>query len=380
VPVLDGLSSHGAGSFTVGGAPCAGAISIVAQSGPTTGLHDVNLSTWNCSVHEFFDKFPTDFTPLAIATDAAIPKTYTAHDVDTGASVSGSPYILLAGGGVTIVSDITLTPATATNPVGGSHTVTATVKKSGVVQSGVHVSFSVESGPNVGKTGTGTTNASGQTTFTYTDTGGAGTDQISASFTDATGALQKATATKIWSNGGGDTTAPSCVLTSIVAGPPKALKVTTQDTGSGLASITVVTHNNANVTFPAFTAGVKTAVVVTGTKINQALASQVTLQVKDVSGNTTNCDPVLATLTGAHKTVSAGGLAAAEHFVKITNARHGLSAVRVIVNGHRYVAHLRSGASRLLNVSAAMRPGSNNRVRLVGVGTGAAEVLVWDGP
>jgi hypothetical protein len=31
-------------------------------------------------------------------------------------------------------------------------------------------------------------------------------------------------------------------------------------------------------------------------------------------------------------------------------------------------------------VSAAMRPGSNNRVRLVGVGTGAAEVLVWDGP
>jgi uncharacterized repeat protein (TIGR01451 family) len=107
----------------------------------------------------------------------------------------------LVGG---VAEAITLTPATDTNPVGGSHTVTATIKKaSGEPVSGRTVSFSIESGPNTGATGTCNpadckTNANGQVTFTYTDTGGAGTDNISASFVDSLGTTQKATATKTW--------------------------------------------------------------------------------------------------------------------------------------------------------------------------------------
>ncbi|MDQ1521012.1 MAG: hypothetical protein QOI55_2085 [Actinomycetota bacterium] len=177
----------------------------------------------------------------------------------------------------------------------------------------------------------------------------------------------------------GDRTPPACALTSALAGPPKAIKVTVGDTGSGLATITVVTHNNATVTYPAFTSGTTSSVVVTGTKINQTLASQVALQVKDVAGNTTNCDPVLATLTGSHKTVSTGGLAAEEHFVRITNAKRGLRAVNVTVNGHRFSAPLAAGQSSLLDVASAIRPGNHNRITLVGIGSGAADVLVWDG-
>ncbi len=207
VPLLDGLSSHGAGQFTVGGAPCTGTIAIVAQSGPTAGLHDADLSNWSCSVHEFFDKFPSDWTPLALATDPGVPKTYSATDVDTGATVSGSPYILVSGGGVTVTSNISLSPATATNPAGTDHTVTATVTSAPAVAAGTvtgtpvvgtTVTFTVESGPNTGKTGTGVTNSSGQATFTYHDDGGVGTDLISATFTDTGGALEKATATKTW--------------------------------------------------------------------------------------------------------------------------------------------------------------------------------------
>ena len=123
VPIMDGLSTHGPHQFTAGGAPCAGSISIVASSGPTSGLHDADLSNWSCSVHAFFDHFPSDWTVLALATDPTVPKTYSATDVDTGATVSGSPYILLSGGGITVKSNISLTPASATNPVGGSHTV-----------------------------------------------------------------------------------------------------------------------------------------------------------------------------------------------------------------------------------------------------------------
>jgi Bacterial Ig-like domain (group 1) len=105
------------------------------------------------------------------------------------------------------VTGIKLDPLTATNPVGGSHTVTATVTDSGGNPvAGVTVTFSVTAGPNAGKTGTGVTNAAGQATFTYTDTGGAGTDTLVASFHDATGGLHTSnTVTKIW---GTSTTVP----------------------------------------------------------------------------------------------------------------------------------------------------------------------------
>lgn len=104
VPLLNGLTSYaGPNQFTVGGAPCAGSIAIVAQSGPTSGMTDSMLSGWECSVHEFFNQFPPDYLPLAIATDPSVPKTYTAPDVGgSGATVSGSPYIMMAGPGVTV--------------------------------------------------------------------------------------------------------------------------------------------------------------------------------------------------------------------------------------------------------------------------------------
>ena len=59
-----------------------GSISIIAQSGPTSGLNDSDLSNWSCSVHEFFDKFPSDYTPLALATDPSVPVTYSGTDVE----------------------------------------------------------------------------------------------------------------------------------------------------------------------------------------------------------------------------------------------------------------------------------------------------------
>src|SRR5262249_2552710 len=49
-------------------------------------------------------------------------------------------------------------------------------------------------GPNAGKTGSGVTNSSGQTSFTYSDTGGPGTDTIQASI----GTLKSNIVSKIW--------------------------------------------------------------------------------------------------------------------------------------------------------------------------------------
>ena len=92
---------------------------------------------------------------------------------------------------IAITQGVVLTPATDTNYVGESHTVTATVKdNAGAAVPNVLVSFSVDSGPNAGDTDSGTTDSNGVTTFTYVGDGGVGTDTITASFVDSDGATQ----------------------------------------------------------------------------------------------------------------------------------------------------------------------------------------------
>jgi len=82
-----------------------------------------------------------------------------------------------------------------TNFVNTDHSVTATAQSaSGSPIPGVTIMFSVLTGPNAGKTGQGTTDANGTTTFTYHDDGGAGTDAIQAFIAN----LGSNTLTKNW--------------------------------------------------------------------------------------------------------------------------------------------------------------------------------------
>ena len=99
---------------------------------------------------------------------------------------------------------LTLSPKTDTNEVGDMHTVTATVKdSSGNPTPGIVVRFSV-SGANTAS-GTDTTDANGEATFTYTGTV-AGTDTISAFADTNNNTMQDTgepgdTATKTWTPG-----------------------------------------------------------------------------------------------------------------------------------------------------------------------------------
>jgi hypothetical protein len=193
-PWMDGLSSFGnfqvRGQFTFG-TSCPQNSHIVASAPVLSGLTDADLSNWSCSTHESFDQFPADFTVLVINED--ISQTYTASD-----GTKGGPYILVRGREVHVISDITLTPASATNPIGTPHTVTATVMENGSPVVGTMVTFTVVAGPNTGTTGTGVTDVNGQATFTYTSAL-TGTDLIKASFTDSTGHTQSSdTVSKTW--------------------------------------------------------------------------------------------------------------------------------------------------------------------------------------
>jgi hypothetical protein len=100
-------------------------------------------------------------------------------------------------GGVS-VAGITLLPHTATNYLGTTHTVTATVTDN-LTQpiSGATITFTIVSGPNSGTTGTGVTNSSGQTNFSWTSLI-SGTDTVNATTTSSLNQTIFATATKTW--------------------------------------------------------------------------------------------------------------------------------------------------------------------------------------
>jgi hypothetical protein len=165
----------------------------------------------------------------------------------------------------------------------------ANVSTTGGPVAGGSVVFSVDSGPDVGKTFTGTTDASGNTTFTYTDTGGAGTDSISATYTDSHGVIQKATATVRWTaagkapvvddscngigkssvtNTGLDTTGPNDLVVAYVSadGPAKGGQTVTVS-GSGLTWTRVAQQNGAlgDAEVWMANAGTKTNITVTAT-------------------------------------------------------------------------------------------------------------------
>ena len=196
------LLSTGSGAWTGAGAPCGGSVSLIASNPSFATLTTASLQGWGCSVHETWPTFPTDWSALAVATDTSTKPTC-GIDPGTGLSACGQAYVLIAGSSIVVVSgSISVTPLTDSNPVDTDHTVTAHVTAGGSPLVGQVVTFTV-TGQNAGAIGTCVpvgciTNASGDVSFTYHDTNGAGSDTIKASFRDAAGSLQAATAAKDW--------------------------------------------------------------------------------------------------------------------------------------------------------------------------------------
>jgi hypothetical protein len=204
VATLDAMSA-GIGTWTINSAPpCGGSVSLIASHPSFADLTTASLAGWFCSVHESFPTFPSDWSALAVATDTSSLPTC-GVDPHTGLGACGEAYLLVSGTAIVVNSlVISVSPLDATNPVGTSHTVTANVHDvSGAPPvAGQHVDFSV-TGVNAGATGVCApvdciSGADGNVAFTYSDANGAGDDTIKASFTDAVGSLQTATAQKHW--------------------------------------------------------------------------------------------------------------------------------------------------------------------------------------
>jgi Bacterial Ig-like domain (group 1) len=110
--------------------------------------------------------------PLFTKPDGSVVETILSRDFETGRID-----VLEAPKGTCVTFKLTLAPPSATNLIGSSHTVTATLTANSTPLPGRPILFGV-SGVNAGS-GSGTTDGSGQTTFTYAGTN-PGTDTITA--------------------------------------------------------------------------------------------------------------------------------------------------------------------------------------------------------
>src|SRR5207253_5775295 len=110
---------------------------------------------------------------------------------------------------------------------------------------------------------------------------------------------------------------------------------------------------------PNYVAGVSKPLIVTVNKTDLSQSTQVTLQVKDVAGNLTNCDPVMVSvgrtpdLPRTIKTRVSG----ADNDVTIYNRRPGLQGLKIKVNKDSIeVEDLKPGEVRTIDLSKVMRP------------------------
>ena len=91
-----------------------------------------------------------------------------------------------------------------------------------------------------------------------------------------------------------DTTAPECELVEAVKN--SHIKVRVEDPGSGLKEVKILKKTNSTVVTETFNTGSTAPVFVTATKIKPTKTSVLELEVTDMAGNVTRCDPVLTTL------------------------------------------------------------------------------------
>jgi hypothetical protein len=189
--------------------------------------HNVQLQSFNQLVLDQTNNsfnFDTSDTPLTCTPDGLIPTvTVTVDGVATTYNDSGQ--VLNTGGfdkancsgiganestqWVSIGQPpcptgavLGLTPQTQTHTVGDQATVTANFAACGTALQGAMVNFSVDSGPNAGKTGTGVVDASGNASFSYTGNGGPGTDTVKATVVNGAGTISSNPVTVIWQAAG----------------------------------------------------------------------------------------------------------------------------------------------------------------------------------
>lgn len=180
--------------------------------------------------------------------------------------------------------------------------------------------------------------------------------------------------------GGGGCDGPGIWVSDRIVGPPQQVIVGVKDATSGLKTITVVKAINASVSIPTFHVGTKLRVLVTVTKIDQALQSSFMIRATNLAGASCSGDPVITVLKIPPFAYSVRQTFAEirfkESFVTIVNGNLGLKILQVRVNGVKYgMFQLEANQETNIDVSSLMAKGENT-IALWGSGDPNASALV----
>jgi hypothetical protein len=180
-----------------------------------------------------------------------------------------------------------------------------------------------------------------------------------------------------------DTAPPTCrfyLTAKNAAGQATLIDASVRDIGTGIASISVLSADNASVQLPSFAVGNKNQLTVRTTVIDVSQPNEVWLEITDVAGNVKRCDPIVTTVHGG--AIAGVGVRhflvpKAESKLSIVNGSRGLTGVDIVVNGRTFrLRNLRPGQHRFVDLASAMRPGKSNNVRFVGHGLKGATAVV----
>ncbi len=182
-----------------------------------------------------------------------------------------------------------------------------------------------------------------------------------------------------------DKTGPSCAITAVgTSGGQRFINITVQDRspGSGLASVSATRLTNATLSVPDFAVGTQSPLTVTAYRTLSTLGTVISLEVVDVAGNVTNCDPALLEVggRGEARTATASDILPNERYVTVYNGRPGVSRLEIVVNKRTFEMNgLKAGEVRTIDIAKGLHKGKNVvTVKVEGNPNGSALVLISD--
>jgi Bacterial Ig domain len=178
-----------------------------------------------------------------------------------------------------------------------------------------------------------------------------------------------------------DTTNPECTVEETTKG---SLYVLTHDPESGLADIKVVLVSNADVTIEPFAPGSTAPIMVKAEKIDLTQKARLELEVIDVAGNITRCDPIIVNLaiapenTWGRSSVHITDIPAIEGQIRIDNGVPGASLVRIKVNdAATNTFNLSDGTKTQHDATSDMKAGGNSAVVVMHGAPGSSVMVMF---
>ena len=183
-----------------------------------------------------------------------------------------------------------------------------------------------------------------------------------------------------------ETDAPLCEISGFDFGPPFAIEVTAQDSGSGIESVDVLIANNMTVDIPPFPCETTEPLFITASVIDPTARGQFLVRVTDHTGNSVVCDPHLLELSvedGVPTSERLHDVPSAERWLTVQNGSVGVDRVRVAVNDTPFrVLELLSNEQKTIDLAPALRDDDTNTVEIVAeaASMGSALLLLSDIP